>query len=92
MKKDITSVSFRIDTQLKNEADELFKSLGLTMTSAFNIFLRKCVKEKGIPFPVTIECYNKETIEALKEADALSKNPNIKTFNNVDELLAYLKK
>ena len=40
----VTSVSFRIDTDLKNKADTLFNDLGLNMTTAFNIFLRQCVR------------------------------------------------
>ena len=40
----ISNVSFRIDSDLKKQADTLFQSLGLNMTTAFNMFLRQCSK------------------------------------------------
>jgi addiction module RelB/DinJ family antitoxin len=50
--KDV-QVSVRIDRNLKKEADVLFESIGLTMTSAVNVFLRKAVAERAIPFEVS---------------------------------------
>ena len=34
-----TNVSFRIDTDVKNQADTLFSQLGLNMTTAFSVFI-----------------------------------------------------
>ena len=48
-----TSVSFRVDTALKKEAEELFQDFGLSMNSAFNMFLKQAVREQGIPFVLT---------------------------------------
>ena len=45
-------VTIRVDRELKESADALFGYLGLNMTNAINIFLRKAVDHKGIPFPV----------------------------------------
>ena len=49
-----SNVSFRIDSDLKNQADALFAQLGMNMTTAFNIFLRQAVREGCIPFPITL--------------------------------------
>ena len=46
-------VTVRVDRSLKNSADNLFERLGLNMTTAFNVFLRKAVDENAIPFPVS---------------------------------------
>lgn len=91
MSNSITSVSFRIDSQLKNDADSLFQSLGMTMTTAFNIFLRQCVREKGIPFAVTTVTPNKETLKALEETKEIMSNSNIEGYD-VEEALKELKK
>jgi len=48
-------VAIRVDRDLKLEADELFRQLGINMTSAVNMFLRKAVAEKAIPFEVSIQ-------------------------------------
>lgn len=50
----ISNVSFRIDSDLKAQADTLFSQLGMNMTTAFNIFLRQSVREGRIPFDITI--------------------------------------
>jgi len=45
-------VTIRVDRELKESAEALFDYLGLSMSNAVNIFLRKVVDQKGIPFPV----------------------------------------
>jgi len=45
-------VTIRVDRELKEHAETLFNYLGLNMTNAINIFLRKAVDQKGIPFSV----------------------------------------
>ena len=46
-------VTVRVDKDLKDSADFLFERLGLNMSVAFNMFLRKAVNEDAIPFPVS---------------------------------------
>ncbi|MBQ7727821.1 MAG: type II toxin-antitoxin system RelB/DinJ family antitoxin [Clostridia bacterium] len=86
----VSSVSFRIDTDLKNQADTLFATLGLNMTTAFNMFLRQSVREGRIPFEATINVPNSETIAAMLEAMRLANDPSTKTYS-VEEALEELK-
>lgn len=82
-----TSMTIRIDTNLKKEAETLFKNLGLSMTTAVNIFAAQAVREQRIPFEIGM-APNEETMEVFDEA---SKNINMsKTFNTVDELMEEL--
>jgi len=46
-------VTFRIDKELKERAERLFENLGMNMSTALNVFLRKSVEEAAIPFPVS---------------------------------------
>jgi len=46
-------VTIRVDKNLKERAEDLFERLGLNMTTAFNVFLRKAVDEEAIPFTVS---------------------------------------
>ena len=87
----VTSVSFRIDTDLKNQADALFANLGLNMTTAFNMFLRQAVREGRIPFDVTTHVPNKETVAAMLESIQLMNDPNAKGYT-LEEALEELKK
>lgn len=86
----VASVSFRIDSELKNQADKLFNNLGMNLTTAFNIFLRQSVREGRIPFEITMNSPNAETISAMREAERIAKDPTVKGFNSVDELMADL--
>jgi len=48
-----TSVSIRIDEDVKRDAEALFSKLGLTLSAATNVFYRQAVRTQGIPFPLT---------------------------------------
>lgn len=86
-----SNVSFRIDSNLKSQADKLFSELGMNMTTAFNIFLRQSVREGCIPFDITINTPNSETVAALLEAKNIVNNPDVKRFSNVEDALKELK-
>lgn len=46
----MANYTVRIDEKLRNEATELFESMGFTLPSAINAFLRRSVAEQGFPF------------------------------------------
>ena len=46
-------VTIRVDKDLKENAEVLFERLGMNMSTALNVFLRKAVDESAIPFPVS---------------------------------------
>lgn len=82
----VSNVSFRIDSDLKAQADALFSQLGMNMTTAFNIFLRQSVREGCIPFEITLNTPNSETVAALIEAQQLMNNPDTKKYGIEDAL------
>lgn len=45
-------VTIRVDKDLKDRAESLFDRLGMNMTTAMNVFLRKAVDEEAIPFVI----------------------------------------
>ena len=81
-----TTVSFRTDAELRRDADVFFETVGMTMSTAINLYLRKIVMEQRIPFEISLPPLNKESIEALKEAEELKKPGVGKVFKTVDEL------
>jgi DNA-damage-inducible protein J len=91
MNKKTSNVSFRIDTNIKNQADRLFAELGLNMTTAFNVFLRQAVREGSIPFSITVNTPNAETVTAMQEAERIGQDPSIKRYSDVEEALRELK-
>jgi DNA-damage-inducible protein J len=62
-----------MDKEVKEEMESTCKELGMTMSTAFNIFARKMAREKRIPFDVSIDPFysenNTKTINELKEME-----------------------
>ena len=67
-------INVRVNTELKKDSQQLFDSLGLNITTAINIFLRKSLEVGGIPFEVRHNIPNEETIKAIEEAREAIKN------------------
>ncbi|MBQ6118841.1 MAG: type II toxin-antitoxin system RelB/DinJ family antitoxin [Clostridia bacterium] len=82
-----TNINIRIDDTLKNDAEELFNDLGLTMSAAITIFLRSAVNHNGIPFELKRREPNPVTTAALKESDTILANPsNYSSYNSAEEM------
>ena len=64
-----TSMSIRMDRAVKEQSQQLFKALGMDMTTAINIFLRQALIKKGLPFEVTAEGADSILMQRLAEAD-----------------------
>lgn len=62
------STTIEIDSDLKQESQELFESFGLSFNSAISMFLRQSVREQAIPFRVGNPAPNAETIQAIEDA------------------------
>ena len=63
------NVTLRVDYELKKQAEDLFSDLGMSLTTAFNIFLRQSVREQQLPFQVSRNIPNSVTIAAMDSAE-----------------------
>jgi len=86
-----TNISIRMDSDLKAQADALFNELGMNITTAFNIFVRQSLREGKIPFDISLNQPNRETLAALMEADRIAKDSTVKGYSDLDELFSDLK-
>lgn len=87
-----TNISIRMDSDLKAQADTLFSELGMNLSTAFNIFVRQALREGKIPFEISLNQPNKETIAAMLEAERIANDDSVKGYTDLDELFADLKK
>ena len=55
-----TNVNIRMDDVLKQQFDTLCNELGLTMSTAFNIFAKTMVRQQGIPFEISLDPFYSE--------------------------------
>lgn len=49
----MSTINFKVDKEMKEEAQEIFKEMGLNMTTAFTMFLAKTIQERQLPFQPT---------------------------------------
>lgn len=67
----MAQVNFRIDDTIKAKAESVCTAMGLTMSTAINIFLTKLANEKRIPFEVAIDpFYSDENMARLRKSIA----------------------
>ena len=57
-----STISIRIDSQLKKDFEEFCKNVGMNMTTAISIFATTVVKEQRIPFEISADPFYSEKI------------------------------
>ena len=85
-----TNLNIRTNHEIKSQAEAVFNELGLTMTSAINIFLRASIRERGMPFPLTLGAPNSVTKAAIEEGRRIAKETKVKGYTNMTDLKAAL--
>lgn len=83
-------IQVRVEDSLKKDADALFSDLGLDTPTAIRIFLKQAIKRHGLPFEVTQPTPNAETLAAMEEAERISRDPNVKGYTDIDEMMKEL--
>ena len=83
-----TSMSIRLDSEIKEQAQQVFNHLGMDMTTAINIFLRQAIQYQGLPFDVRLD-ENRKLLEVLTDLD---QNRNMsQSFESVSDLMEDLR-
>ncbi|MBQ3225369.1 MAG: type II toxin-antitoxin system RelB/DinJ family antitoxin [Oscillospiraceae bacterium] len=85
-----TNISIRMDNDVKAKADALFNELGMNISTAFNIFVRQSLREGRIPFDISLNRPNNETIAAMIEAERIANDSSVKGYTNTAEMFADL--
>ena len=83
-----TSMSIRLDSEVKEQAQQVFSNLGMDMTTAINIFLRQAIQYQGLPFDVRLD-ENRKLLEVLTDLD---QNRNMsQSFESVSDFMEDLR-
>jgi len=81
-------MSIRLDSEVKEQAQQVFSNLGMDMTTAINIFLRQAIQYQGLPFDVRLY-ENRKLLEVLTDLD---QNRNMsQSFESVSDLMEDLR-
>lgn len=82
------SISIRLDSEVKEQAQQVFSNLGMDMTTAINIFLRQAIQYQGLPFDVRLD-ENRKLLQVLTNLD---QNRNMsQSFESVSDLMEDLR-
>lgn len=85
-----STISIRVNETLKEQAQSLFKELGMDMSTAVNIFLTQSVREQRIPFVIGVEVPNAETIAAMEEIEEMIASGKQPRFETADDMFKEL--
>ena len=85
-----TTYNVRIDRQVREQADALYKSMGLSLSSAINLFLTQSVIQGKLPIDEVIAepYYADVLLRDAAEIDAAIANGTAKIYATPDELFA----
>ncbi len=84
------NINIRVEPELKKEVETTLNDLGMNLAEAITVYLKQIVLTESIPFVIGKPKLNKETIEAIEEAQIginLSKG-----YTDLDEMWEDLEK
>ena len=81
-------INVRTEPEIKMQVENLYKSMGVSLSDAINMFLYKSIDFRGLPFNLCREIPNDETIAAMKETeDILSGKVAAKSYISFQDML-----
>lgn len=82
-----STITIRVDKELKKRAEEIFENIGISTTTAFTLFMKKVIRDEEIPFKLQIDpFYSKENIEEIKSRiKDLDEGMNV-VYKTIEEL------
>lgn len=65
MENKTSAINIQIDSNVKKDATMVLTDLGLSMSSAINLFLKQVIKKNGLPFEVTNVVPQKKILDVV---------------------------
>ena len=85
-----TNLNIRTDKDIKEAAEQIFNELGISMTTAVNIFLRQTIRSNGIPFELKLNTPNDVTMAAIEEGRRIARDSEIRGYTSMKDLRSAL--
>ena len=87
----MAQISLRVDDELKRGAEKTLNDIGLSMSTAINIFLKTVVRENRIPFELSADPFYskenmKELISAINAEYKVTKENNMFVFKSIQPM------
>ena len=84
-----TTLNVRMDEDLKRRFDSFCAEVGMNASVAVNLFVKTVIREQRIPFEITT-APKQETRAAIEETEKDLKSRNLKSYDDVDEMMKEL--
>jgi len=85
-----TTYNVRIDRHVKQEADALYKSMGMTLSSAINLFLTQSLIQGKLPIAEVVAepAYADAVLRDVTETENAIRRGTATVYENPDDLFA----
>ena len=83
----MAQISLRVDDDVKRDAERTLNDIGLSMSTAINLFLKTVARENRIPFELSADpFYSRENMEKLERrvADIRSGKSTLKEHELIE--------
>lgn len=83
-----SSITINIDPDVKQQFEDFCDNVGMSVSTAINLFMHRVIKDNKLPFEIKGDMPNEETLEALEETKLIAANPEkYKSYASFDEVL-----
>lgn len=87
-----TTMTFRVDNNLKHLFDQLCNEFGLSNTAALTIFMKTVVRERRIPFEIRMPSEQEVRVQAIEafrnmQLDAASAEMQNYTLEEINQII-----
>ncbi|MDR3121238.1 MAG: type II toxin-antitoxin system RelB/DinJ family antitoxin [Clostridiales bacterium] len=83
-----TTYNIRIDSQIRKEADALYRAMGMTLSQAVNLFLTQSVVQGRLPLTEVVPGSKFSLIKAMEETELIGRDSNRERYSSAKEMFA----
>jgi len=83
----MAAISIRLDDETKQRFDEFCNSVGMSVSTAFNLFAKTVVREQRIPFEIKSDIPTQRLMQAFKEAEAIASDPDSPGYTDINKMM-----
>ena len=86
-----SNLCVRVDSELKKTVEDCLADMGLNLSTAITIYLKRIARDHEIPFKITAAPkINQETIDAITKGHRLANDPNAPVYHDIKSLFEAL--
>ena len=83
----MANMTISLDQRTKDRFTHFCDDVGLSASSVINVYINTVIRENRIPFIIEgSHIPNVETIAAMEEGERIARNPNQRTYSDLNEL------